>query len=523
MAKLVAIGDSITQGVMSAAISKTKLSYPALIAHALGLNVWEPGDDGDPEDPNGFRVPHFPGTGFPFNIEEFLKALGPDFDASIDIGRLIRRVWHISKFIHETKDSHDFDEVRYDGVYHNLAVLSFRVFHSFTVNAACYDEQITDSQHNPFFDNIIPELRESIISGLNNEWRQRPSVLVHHFLNRYLDSLPDIDEGPSETMYRVARHVLNPSQNSARERWTQICNLQHIVEQEGVENLILFLGANDCLGTVRDIEIRDMEGKNVDDDLEDRRQYNLTSEDVFRRDYKRMVCQISEIISKDTKVFVGTIPYVTIPPITQASNERDRMHNERQYFTRYNLFFEEKSSNHLTGQDARDIDDRIDKFNEIIKDIIQPLPNWHLVEIGCLLNKLAIRRASDNPTDDPDKPLKDLLPCDHELLSDDLAPIPNVLRLQTENNERKSGGIFSLDCFHPTTIGQGLIAREFVSEMKAAGVSHIDPKKSDWDLNWKTIIKNDTLLEDPPELWDEAVNLAEGHSGIAGLIYRILM
>lgn len=526
MAKLVAIGDSITQGVMSAAISKTKLSYPALIADAMGLNVWEPGDDGDPKDPNGFRVPHFPGSGFPFNIEEFLKALGPDFDASKDIRRLIRRIWHILKFIDETEDSQSFDEVSYDGVYHNLAVLSFRVFHSFTVNAASYNEQITDSQDNQFFDTIIRELTESIISNLNDEWRQRPSVLVDRFLNRYLDNLPDIDEGPSEMMYRVARHVLNPSQNSDRKRWTQICNLKHIMDQEGVENLILFLGANDCLGTVRDLEIRDMEGKNVDDDLEDRRQYNLTSEDVFRRDYKKMVCQISEIISEDTKVFVGTIPYVTIPPITQASKKKDCVHNGRQYFTRYDLFFEEESSRHLTGKKARHIDDRIDKFNEIIKDIIQTVPkkgNWCPVEIGCLLNKLAIRRASDNPCDDPDKPLKDLLPCDHELLSDDLAPIPNVLRLQTENNERKSGGIFSLDCFHPTTIGQGLIAREFVSEMKAAGVSHIDPKKSDWDLNWKTIIKNDTLLEDPPELWDEAVNLAEDHSGIASLIYRIFM
>ena len=239
-----------------------------------------------------------------------------------------------------------------------------------------------------------------------------------------------------------------------------------------------------------------------------------------------MVHQISEIISEDTNVFVGTIPYVTIPPITQASKKKDCVHNGRQYFTRYAPFFasrEEKSSSYLTGENARHIDDRIDKFNEIIKDIIQPLPNWHPVEIGCLLNKLAIRRASDNPCDDPDKPLKDLLPCDHALLADNLAPVPNVLRLQTEDNKRTDGGIFSLDCFHPTTIGQGLIAREFVSAMQVAGVSHVDPNESDWDIDWEMIIKNDTLLEDPPELWDEAVNLAKDHSGIVSLIHRILM
>ena len=531
MAKLVAIGDSLTQGVMSGAISRPEFSYPALIAKAMGLEVWMPDDENEePNHQNSFRVPYFPGSGLPLNFEELLRAIGPDFDDSINGKELTRRLPSILKFINETEDSHNLENLRYDGVYHNLAVLSFQVFHSFTVNSACYDEQIRNSQDNQLFERIIRELAGSIIFKWSNVWRKRPSIFLHHFLNRYLDSF-SIDDGPSKTMYRVARHVLNPNQNSDRERWTQICNLKHIVDQEGVENLILFLGANDCLGTVRDLEIKDMTENDVSDDLEDRRRYNLTSEDVFRRDYETMVRQISEIISEDTKVFVGTIPYVTIPPITQASNKRDCIHNGRQYFTRYAPFFVDRkdtSSRCLTGKNARDIDDRIDKFNEIIKDIIQTVPkkgkrNWHPVEIGCLLNKLAIRRASDNPCDDPDKPLTDLLPCDHALLADNLDPVPNVLRLQTENNERTNGGIFSLDCFHPTTIGQGLIAKEFVSEMKVAGVSHVDPKKSDWELDWEMIIKNDTLLEDPPELWDEAVNKAEDHSGIASLIYRIFM
>ena len=528
MAKLVAIGDSITQGVMSAAISETKLSYPALIAGAMGLNVWEPGDEGDPENPNSFRVPHFPGTGFPLNIEEALRAIGTDSDAPMDVTRLMRRIVSILTFINETRDSYSFDEVSYDGVYHNLAVLSFQVFHSFTVNATRCDEQISASQDNQLFNRIIPELGESITFRLNNILRQRSPVLVHNFFNQYLSKLADIDEGPSKTMYRVARHVLNPSQIPARTHWTQICNLKHIKDKEGVENLILFLGANDCLGTVRDLEIRDMTGNCVLDDLEERRQYNLTSEDVFRRDYERMVRQISEVISEDTNVFVGTIPYVTIPPLTQASNEVYCMHNERQYFTRYAPFFvsrEDSSSRHLTGENAICIDDRIDRFNEIIRDTIQTVPengNWCPVEIGDLLKKLAIRGASDNPNDDPDKPLRDLLPPGHALLADNLAPVPNVLHLQTENNERTNGGIFSLDCFHPTTIGQGLIAREFVAAMRGAGVRHVDSNASDWELNWEMIIENDTLIGDPPELWDEAVNIAEDHSGLASLIYRIL-
>ena len=562
MAKLVAIGDSITQGVMSAAISKTKLSYPALIAKALGLKVWMPdGKNKKPTHQNVFRVPYFPGSGLPLNIEELFKAIGPDFDDCMDINELTDRLSSISKFIKEVRKSNKLSKVNYDGIYHNLAVLSFRVFDSFTINSECYAKLIKENEkdyaklikeNEKDFDKKLrrwqwalfifiaasranPKIALGFVKWidkkLNKILTQSTSFLVYasSLIDLYLERFDDVDKDPSATKYRVARHVLNPSQNPARERWTQICNLKHIMEtdEEGVENLILFLGANDCLGTVRDLEIKDMKGHNVGDDLEDRRRYNLTSEAVFRRDYERMVCQISEIISETTNVFVGTIPYVTIPPLTQASNEEYCMHNGRQYFTRYDPFFvngEEKSS--LTGKNAIHIDDRIDKFNKIIRNVIQTLPkkgNWRPVEIGCLLNKLAIKRASDNPCNDPDKPLKDLLPCNHELLSDNLAPVPNVLRLQTENNERTEGGIFSLDCFHPTTIGQGLIAREFVSAMKCAGVSHVDSDKSDWDLDWEMIIENDTLLQDPPELWDEAVNLAKDHSGIADLIYRILM
>ena len=58
MPKLVAIGDSLTQGVQSGAIFNTQLSFPALIADAMGLNV-----------SNEFRGPRFPGSGLPFNIE----------------------------------------------------------------------------------------------------------------------------------------------------------------------------------------------------------------------------------------------------------------------------------------------------------------------------------------------------------------------------------------------------------------------------------------------------------------------
>ncbi|NEP19521.1 MAG: hypothetical protein F6J97_21950 [Leptolyngbya sp. SIO4C1] len=61
-AKLVAIGDSLTEGFLSGSISKTELSYPALIAQCLGQQP--------------FKTPDFSGEGgMPLNIEALLNRL----------------------------------------------------------------------------------------------------------------------------------------------------------------------------------------------------------------------------------------------------------------------------------------------------------------------------------------------------------------------------------------------------------------------------------------------------------------
>ena len=74
MARLVALGDSLTQGFQSGAIFHTEWSYPAMIARSLGLNL-----------PLEFRFPRFPGSGLPLNIEAMLRrmaaSLGPDIGA----------------------------------------------------------------------------------------------------------------------------------------------------------------------------------------------------------------------------------------------------------------------------------------------------------------------------------------------------------------------------------------------------------------------------------------------------------
>lgn len=485
MPKLVAIGDSLTQGVQSGAIFKTELSYPALIAEAMGLNV-----------PNDFRVPRFPGSGLPVNIEWLLRSMHRELGDEIN-----SREW-ISELPFLLADRLDYIEdlyergagsrpASYGGVYHNLAVSGFRVSDSFRVHSEYCSAQI----------------------------KKKDGWIKDDFFGI-----------PSAPMYRIAQRVLNPKQLYFRKRWTQIDNLKHLNKHEGeVKNLILFLGANDCLGTVKDLKIKDMKGEKgeVSDDPEERRaNYNLTSPKIFETDYRKMVQQISKAISEDTKVFVGTVPHVTIPPITQAISRQKNNNNEKQYFKYYGPFFVNEDNfstrdQHLTGKDVKDIDLRIDAFNSIIKKVVEEQnENWHIVDICQLLDKLAIKRNKEVKI--PRDPLQQFFIykgySNHPLLDDNLKPTPSVLRFETRDNQRINGGLFSLDCFHPTTIGYGLIAEEFLRVMNCADVRDADPGQ----LNWQRIIKQDALIQSPPKLWDDITEAAEANPRLSKLIYDFL-
>ena len=510
MPKLVAIGDSLTQGVQNGAIFRPYLSYPALIADSMGLDLT-----------NEFRVPKLPGSGLPFNLEWFLRSLRDKLGTEIDRGEWIWKFpFLLEDFMDEIEDYYERGRgsrpASYDGIYHNLAVASFRVRDSFTVNAAYCSDQI-DRAEGWWGDDFL---------GL-----------------------------PSAPMYRIARCVLNPRferesnqraehepapriripNSSRRQRqdprnaWTQIDNLRELNNsQEGpVENLIVFFGANDCLGTVVDLKVNDMEGveKPSKDPQKRRETYNLTSTRVFKCDYEKMVEAISSAISEETQVFVGTVPPVTIPPITQGirpvqSDEADG----NGYFKYYGAFFSTEENfdprhRHLTEAQVRHIDRRVDAFNRTIREIVDGRERWHIVDIHGLLNRLAVKR--NNMSIASQQPLHGLLRedwrrPDHPLLS--LNPIPSVLRLDTRDTQRLSGGLFSLDCVHPTTIGYGLIAEAFLREMQEAGVPGANPNS----LRWSEIIRQDSIIRFPPVLWDDIINAAESNATLWDMLFRML-
>ncbi len=309
-------------------------------------------------------------------------------------------------------------------------------------------------------------------------------------------------------MYRTAIRVLNPAQQAERDSWTMLDNLKRIVDEDGVENLIIWIGANDCLGTVLNLELKDMPGTDVPSDPHSRREWNLTHPTIFRQDFMTLAKRVSQIIKPETRVFVGTIPHVIIPPVTRGIGDK-----VGKYFRYYGRFFAGDKlflpwvQKHLTRQQAIDIDLRIDTYNQTINEVVaQQGEHWHVVEVGQLLDELAVKR--NNLEDDPARALQNYyeqlgMP-DHPLLQ--LRPSPSVLRLGTgEQGQRRQGGLFSLDCFHPSTIGYGMAAEAFLRKMQEVGV----PGANSAQLPWQDIIQADTLVHQAPALWDDVVEAAQ--------------
>ena len=489
MPKLVAIGDSLTQGVQNGAISCTHVSYPELIAETMGLRV-----------PDDFRVPRFPGEGIPLNLEWLLTSLGPDIRES-GKWETLRRLRALLDQVEDYYERGDgLKPARYGGVYHNLGVSGFQVYDSYKVDSEYCCHQINKEE------------------------------------GRVEDDFFGI---PSAPTYRIAQRVLNPKQNPDRKNWTQIDNLKHLNEREGgVQNLILFLGANDCLATVAKLDMKDMEGKRrVPDDPEERRKkYNLTSREVFEDNYTEMVERISDAISENTNVFVGNVPHVTIPPVTRGIGETEIDENGKRYFEKYiPCFLNEEDyvswlDEEFNREEVQRIDRRIEAFNRIIEETIREVPkrgNWHLVDICGLLNHLAVRRQDMDGN--PERPLRCLLRGKwnipgHPLLNYDLiSRVPSVLRFGMEGGKWTSGGLFSLDCFHPTTIGYGLIAEAFLQVMgKENRVPEANLTEEKRRRFWRRIVAQETLIKTPPALWEHIIEVAEEHPRLSSLLQRVL-
>lgn len=477
--RLFTIGESVTQGFMSAAAARGDLSFSAAIAEVFGMSI------GDGPDV-GYRFPRWPMGGHPVDIEKLMRKLSRRYGA--DIRGPIEwpaALFTIGSFLDDIEDYYERGEGDEDTAYSS----GVEWFHNVAVRG--YD--VADA------------------------WLVTPELCLNQidFENRNGSGGDNVFATAGASFYRTALTVLNPSRQEKYGEYSALRWLEAHASDEtgqgGVENLILWLGANNALGTVVDLKIVSTASSAgtspVDLRQPERVKFNLWTPEHFEEEYRLLLDKVDAIMADnaapDWKVFVGTVPPVTIAPLAKGVGEvttladpfgvvGDKAHYYK-YYT-YFVFDEEfahTSDVRLTREQAYHIDWTIARYNETIKTAIGEkndalgVTRYHLVDIAREFLRMAYKRNGGQPMY--------VLP--PEL--DNLTPKPNTKFYHADRARRLvQGGIFSLDGVHPSAIGQALIAREFLGSMKVAGVAGADPDTIDWprvcrrDMLWKKPLNN---------------------------------
>jgi hypothetical protein len=519
--KLFTIGDSVSQGFMSLAAARTDNSYSTLIAKKLNLQLQS----------DEYRYADWNSDGIPLNVEVIMRELQSRYGSNIGGLEWLTVAQTINRVVDRAEDYYERGEGRADKPYdmetryfNNVAVWGFEVSDSWQVSAnTCHTAIMLSRKKNPISDNTFTT-------------------------------------GPDNPMYRTALKVLNPSLDPAFNNLSQLGWLKlhatgtdengNEVQAEngtaiggtGVENLILWLGANNALGTVLTLKINqtpntaDMRPHTLDHLLRAKSGWNLWHPDDFAADYRKMIDKVDAIMrdnrQSNWKVFIGTVPLVTIAPIAKGVGETTSIPIAKKidgkktvvdeiYYKYYTYFpfqeqFAVETERYLTMQDALHIDNCIREYNETIKSEVARINKNHseeryfIVDTCKMLEDLAYKRNNGQPPYEFPRDLKFLYP-----------PVNTKYYHADKDGALKQGGLFSLDGVHPTAIGHGIIAYEFLKKMAEAGVKDTGGSIIGTDLQWlgdNGIIKSDLLYSNPIRIMQEIY----GKDSLASIALRIV-
>ncbi len=520
--KLFTIGDSVSQGFMSLAAARTDNAYSTLIAQQLGLEL----------KTADYKYADWNIEGIPLNLEYIMRELQSRYGSNIGGFEWLTVLQTLNRIVDRAEDYYERGngraDVQYDSTgtqfFNNVAVWGFDVADSFQITAKVCKEAI--------------------------------------YNKKKLTKDNTLKAGADNPMYRTALKVLNPSLDSTFDDFSQLSWLKlhatgtddsgnpvenktgEKIEGSGVENLILWLGANNALSTVTNLNIRQTpNGKNFskhpyeyEHSVRAQFGWNLWHPNDFEADYRQMINRVDAIMRKnlveDWKVFIGTVPLVTIAPIAKGVGETTeipivsevdgkKIVTNSVYYKYYTYFpFTEKfaveTGNYLTMQDALHIDNCIREYNKFIYREVERLNTKHdteryfVVDTCKMLEDLAYKRNNGRPPYELPRELKFLYP-----------PVNTKYYHADRQGNLKQGGLFSLDGVHPTAIGQGIIAYEFLKTMEKAGVKDINNKTVTPHLNWegnKGIFQSDLLYSQPLKNMQEIY----GKDDIASLGSRIV-
>lgn len=455
--RLVAIGDSLTHGFQSGAIFNTAISYPAIIAYEMG---W-----------GGLRYPSYRGFGgLPLNIELLIRTLEAKFGSKLNWWELASAIFSLRQQMAETEDwwergagSH---VPQFDDFNHNLAVYGWDVRDVLSRTADFCQSQIGKPKD---------QLFKQIVEHANE---------------------------------RAALRVLNYQNDGAspKNKMTVLEQAAALGEAEEIETLIVFVGANNALGSVLKLEVKWSDAGY--DNLTKKSDFNVWRPTHFENEFNLLVEQVKKI--KARRVIFTTVPHVTITPVARGVGE-DKIRPNSRYYLYYTRpwikdgDFNSKDDPSLSAPQARAIDSAIDQYNYCIENAVkvgrENGNHWYLLDAAGLLDRLASRRYINSPQARPSWWTTEYeLPAEFNTLG---AKVDSSFFSTTRDGERVRGGLFSLDGVHPTTIAYGILAQEFINIMQNAGVPFYlgdgeTPRNSPVRVDFNRLIALDTLISDPP-------------------------
>ncbi len=464
--RLVSIGDSLTHGYASGAVFQTDLSYSAIIAYELG---WA-----------GLRYPRYGGPGgIPLNIELLMRELERDFGTELNWWELPMALFRGRQFMDQVEDYWE----RGPGTQlpaptatnHVLGVYGWDLRDVLVRTADSSAAEITQPK-----DDLLSQVVE------NNGARAALRVL------------------PRATEADQQRTLLDAAAGLGEETGDD--------PEHGIETLVVFLGANNALGAVTQLRVV-WSGPGFDD-LSRKDAFTVWQPSHFIAELNRVVAKVQGIRARH--VIWCTVPHVTIAPI--ARGVANQVRQDSRYFPYYtrpwisDRDFDTGRDPAITEAEARAVDSAIDQYNDAITaavaDARRAGRDWYLLDIAGVLDRLASRRYLENPQARP--PWWQPYPLPPELAA--LRPVPDSRFLTGDGTGRRSGGLFSLDGAHPTTVGYGIVAQELIDIMVRAGVQFKTPdgqtpRIGPIRVDFTRLIRRDTLLTRPPANVDDGLRV----------------
>ena len=461
--RLVTMGDSLTQGFQSGAVFNTDISYPMLIA-------WEMGWD------DYLRHPHYNGYGgVPLNLEWLCRHLELKLGNQIrwwELGAALFEIRHLLDEVEDYWEHGSGSRIPYEqGIKHNLAFYGSDLRDNLSRTADICLAEIKQPQNNLLVPLVANGYQISALRVLNSARDQTGKAFTPLQAAAALGAEGTLESG----------------------------------DGDGIETLVVLLGSNNALGSV--VQLRVVWSDDGYDDLErkDKSGFTVWRPIHFQAELDKVVAEVKQIRARH--VIWGTVAHVTIIPIARAVGPKVAPGSRYfPYYTRPWISgkdFNPKDDPNITEQEARAVDSAIDQYNDAIakavKEARQEGRDWYLFETAGLLDRLASRRYIEDPLARPAWWTQYELPQALRALS----PLPDSRFYKSDASGRQSGGLFSMDGIHPTTIGYGIIAQELINIMQLAGVKFYlgdgrTERTGPIQVDFKRLIGLDTLISDPP-------------------------